>query len=133
MDPKHFPAKWSSDDLLTAVEALPRAEAEKFYRQLISMRSRRRSADLSAKEAALLTKINRGFSNSWWDNYHQLVAKRQQEALTNEEQRTLLRLTDQLEKREAQRLQVLADLAALRRQSLRKVMKDLGLPEKSHG
>jgi hypothetical protein len=53
--------------------------------------------------------------------------------LTRAEHQALLRLTDRLEKREARRLQALVDLAALRAQSLRQVMRDLGLPEKSHG
>lgn len=126
------PAKWSADDLLKAVEQLPPREAEQLYGRLREMRSSRRGVGLPAEEAALLAKVNRGFSDAWWARYHLLLNRRNQETLTTEQHRELLRLTDQFEQREAKRLQALVQLADLRQQPLRSLMKDLGLSAKTH-
>jgi hypothetical protein len=82
---------------------------------------------LPAAEARLLIRINQGFPDSWWDHYDQLVVKRQEGRLSAPEHRELIRLTDELEAREAKRLQVLVMLAKLRKQSLPDLMKALGL------
>jgi hypothetical protein len=84
-------------------------------------------------ETPLLKEINRGFSEPWWDHYHELVGKRQEGVLTPEEHRELIRLTDQVERREAKRLQALLKLAKIRKQSLAQLMKALGLPGRTDG
>lgn len=88
---------------------------------------------LPAAEARLLTRINQGFREAWWEHYQQLVGKRQEGRLSGAEHRELIRLTEQLEGREAQRLQALVKLAKLRKQSLSDLMTTLGLPGKTDG
>lgn len=127
-----YPAKWTSDDLLKAVEQLPPQEVDLFYTRLQRMRSGQRGPGLPSKEAALLTQINRGFSESWWKHYQQLLAKRREETLSKDEHRDLVRLTSQIENREVRRMQALVALAGLRKQSLRTLMKNLGLSAPSH-
>lgn len=70
---------------------------------------------LPAAEARLLIRINQGFADAWWDHYEELVAIRQEGRLSAAEHRELIRLTDQLEVREAKRLQALVRLAKLHR------------------
>ena len=132
MPANSYPNKWSSDELLKAVEQLPAHEVDQLYRRLGAMRSHRRGGSLPANEATLLLKINQGFSDDWWEHYQELLEKRRDETLTKVEHRELLRLTDQIEQREAKRMQALVQLAKLRQRSLRGLMKELGLTAKTH-
>jgi hypothetical protein len=88
---------------------------------------------LPVSQARLLERINRGFSDSWWQRYDRLVGKRERDVLTPAEHRELIRLTDVMERREAKRLQALIKLARLRKKSLRDLIEDLGLPSRSDG
>jgi hypothetical protein len=97
------------------------------------MRSKREETRLPAGQARLLRQINQGFTETWWDHYHDLIGKRQDYDLNDHEHRELIRLTDQLEKQEVKRLQALVKLAKLRKQSLNALMKDLGLPGNNDG
>jgi hypothetical protein len=90
-----------------------------------------RGTFLPNPDANLLKQINRGFPDAWWNHYHELIRKREESRLSPEEHLELIRLTDQLERREAKRLQALVKLAELRRQPLASLMQDLGLPGKA--
>jgi hypothetical protein len=98
----------------------------------MSEKSFNRGTCLPKPDANLLKQINRGFHESWWNHYHELIRKRQESLLTPEEHLELIRLTDQIERREAKRLQALVNLAKLRKQPLASLMKDLGLPGKTN-
>src|ERR1700722_8188497 len=74
---------------------------------------------LPSAEARLLGQINRGFADAWWQRYHKLIEKRQKAVLRAAEHRELIKLTDEVERREANRLRALVKLAKLRKQSLR--------------
>jgi hypothetical protein len=86
-----------------------------------------RGSCLPSPDAGLLEQINQGFSNTWWERYHELIQMRQESLLNAEEHRELIRLTDQVERREAKRLRALVKLAELRKQPLTNLMKELGL------
>jgi hypothetical protein len=63
----------------------------------------------------------------------ELTAKRDVEALTDDEYAELLRLSDEVEKREADRLEALGELATIRQMPLPALMQDLGLVVPGHG
>ena len=88
---------------------------------------------LSSPEARLLGQINRGFSDAWWENYQVLIRKRDEGVLSKTELKELIHLTDKVERQEAKRLKALVSLANLRGQSLRSLMKELGLPWRTNG
>ena len=88
-----------------------------------------RETCLSAPEARLLRQINQGFSDAWWERYHELIRKRQEAILTTEEYRELIGLADDAEQRDVKRVRALVKLAKLRKQTLSGLMKALGLPE----
>ena len=90
----------------------------------------RREERVPAVESRLLLQINKGFTKAWWDHFHELVTKRQEGTLSTEEHQELILLTDQLERREAKRLQALVKLAGLRKMSLSDLMTSLDLPGK---
>jgi hypothetical protein len=83
-------------------------------------------ACLPGPDAELLKQINHGFSDTWWGHYHELIQKREESLLSDEEHRELIHLTDQVERREAKRLRALVKLAELRRRPLTSLMMELG-------
>ena len=82
---------------------------------------------LSEVEADLLLKINHSLSSITWSRYHELVAKRQAETLTPEEQQELIALTGRIETANVQRISYLVELARLRNTTLDALMAELGL------
>ena len=88
---------------------------------------------LSSPEARLLVQINQGFSDAWWEHYEVLIRKRDEGVLSTTELDELIHLTDKVERQEAKRLKALVKLANLREQSLRSLMKELGLPRPTNG
>ena len=108
----------SSQELLKAVEQLSLTDLEQFVSQVLLLQAQRKANSLPQAEAELLQKINQGIPSDTQKNYDELIAKRQAETLTPEEHSELLRLTEQIEKLQAQRLESLAELARLRKTSL---------------
>jgi hypothetical protein len=117
----------SSQELLKAVEQLSLTDLEQFVSQVLLLQAQRKANSLPQAEAELLQKINQGIPSDTQKNYDELIAKRQAETLTPEEHSELLRLTEQIEKLQAQRLESLAELARLRKTSLTALMENLGI------
>jgi hypothetical protein len=82
-----------------------------------------------SRSSELLKEINIGLSADTWTEYHLLIAKRQAETLTDEEQQKLIEISDRLEIANVRRMKALIELAALRGQPLDTVMQELGIPE----
>jgi hypothetical protein len=81
------------------------------------------------RESDILKEINLGVSTDTWSEYHNLIAKRQAEALTEEEQQRLIEISDCLEAANVRRMKALIELSDLRGQDLSTVMQELGIPE----
>jgi hypothetical protein len=106
---------------------MPQSEFEQFAAQVLALRLQRNAAVLSEQESELLLKINQGLPAALQHRYNDLIAKRDAGSLTSEEYTELLHLTDQVEQREAERLEYLAALAGLRQTTLTQLMSDLGI------
>lgn len=117
----------SSEELLKAVEQLSLPDLERFVSQVIALQAQRKASSLPPAEAELLIKINQGIPLDNQKYYDELIAKREADTLTTEEYSELLRLTEQIEKLQAQRIEYLAELARLRGISLTALMEDLGI------
>ncbi|MEP0856313.1 STAS/SEC14 domain-containing protein [Trichocoleus sp. DQ-U1] len=113
--------------MLKAVEQLSLPELEKFVSQVLLLQGQRKANSLPQAEAELLIKINQSISSDIQTYYDELIAKRQAETLTPTEYSELLRLTEQIEKLQAQRIEYLAELARFRKISLTALMEDLGI------
>jgi len=83
---------------------------------------------MRAKEADLLRSIHREFPPDAADRYRALMEKRRGETLTESEHAELIRLTDERERFQAERIKSLAELAHLRHTSLAKLAEDLPNP-----
>lgn len=127
-------ARVPSDELIKAVEQLDAPELERFVAQVLALQARRKAPALPGPEAELLQRINRGLPTDVQRRYSELISRRQSGRLTPEEHRELLRLTEQVERVDAERAADLAALARLRGVPLAALLGDLGLaPAARHG
>ncbi len=123
----------SSEALLKAVSQLSSSDLDEFVSQVIALQAQRRANILPPVESELLLKINQGIPSEIQKRCDELIAKRQEETLTADEHRQLVRLVEQIENLEAQRVEYLAELARLRKTSLPALMQSLGIQTPTHG
>jgi hypothetical protein len=122
-----IPIEVSTEQLLRAVEQLPAPELDAFVAQVVALRAQRAAPHLSQQETALLLQINAGMPPSEQARFDLLVAKREAEAIADDELQELVALTDQVEQHDAQRLAALLDLAQLRHTTAPLLMDTLGI------
>lgn len=122
----------SSEELLKAVKQLNLSELEQFVSQVIVLQAQRKATGLPQTEAELLLKINQGIPSNFQTDYQELIAKRDDEILTEDEHQQLLQLTEEIEKIQAQRIENLAELSRLRGISLSALMENLGIHATNH-
>lgn len=84
-------------------------------------------------ETELLARVRRPVPADLQRRYSQLTVRLEAEILTPEEHQELLRLTDQVEQLNVERIEHIAALARMRGVSLRYLMDDLGLGPSEHG
>jgi len=122
----------STRDLLQAAEQLDANELNTLVDALIALKARRHAPVLPQTEAELLQEINQRLPADLQAHYIELIQKRQAERLTPSEHEELLRLTEQVEAMNVQRVAHLVKLAQLRGVPLPKLMADLGLDNPSY-
>jgi hypothetical protein len=120
-------AKLNTEDLLTALEQLEPAEADKIARRLLSLQARRKAPNLSKREEELLSEVYREKRPGFQERYDLLNAKRRDFSLTPQEHEELLRLVDESEAFTVRRVEALGELAQLRQTTLPALMKQFGL------
>lgn len=120
-------AEVSTAQLLRAVEQLPPQELAVFVARLLALRAQHAEPHLSQEETALLLQVNAGLPAETQRRFDQLVTKRQEEIITPEELAESIRITEQIEHCDAQRLAALEALAQLRRMTLADLLDSLGI------
>lgn len=80
-----------------------------------------------SSEDTLLLTATQGLSESFWQRYRQLVAKREAEALSALEREELIRLSDQAEALSLERTKALLQLSKLRGVEITVLQEQLGL------
>lgn len=122
----------SADQLLRALEQLPRHELDAFITHVLTLRAQRGAGALSAAESNLLLKINAAWPPRVQQRYDELVAKREQEQITPAELQELIELTETAEQRNGDYLQALVAFAELRHTTVPELMASLGLSPNAH-
>jgi hypothetical protein len=117
----------SGPELLKAVQQLAPEELDAFLEKALLLRSQPRADKLSAEESRLIQRINRGLPEAVFDRYSRLSQKRKKKSLSAKEQGELLKLTHELESRDADRAAALLELASLRQIPIRLLMKQMGI------
>jgi len=120
-------AQTSRNKLLETVGQFSLPELEDFVAEVIALRAKRQAPTLSRRESELLIKINQHLPADLQARFDELVARRQDEILTTEEHKELLRLIEQVERFDVARIEALAQLAQLRGISVDELMEQLGI------
>ncbi|MCP4592512.1 MAG: STAS/SEC14 domain-containing protein [bacterium] len=120
-------AQLTAGQLLKAVEQMPQEDLDRFVEQVVVLRARQRAPSLSQADSVLMEKISQGLAGQDQQRYDELVARREFEDLTEDQNAEFLRLTNLFEALNVQRMEALAELARIRRSTLRGVMQDLGI------
>lgn len=126
------PLNFGADSLLDAVGKLPPDELNAFVEQVIRLRAQTIAPSLGRRESELMQLVNAGLPPPEAARYRELKERRDAELLTPSEHAELLELSDRMEELNADRISALAELAQLRRLSLRQLMDQLGIPVVSH-
>ncbi len=116
-----------AEQLLQAIDQIEISELRRFVSEVLARASRRLAPNLSVEETELLLKINRGLPPAVDQRCRELNAGRRANRLTPQEHEELLRLIDQVEAAQVERVTNLVALAQLRGTSLPKLMDELGL------
>jgi hypothetical protein len=86
----------------------------------------------SPAETQLLRQIQQGLPEETWRRYHELVARRETETLTDPEQAELVTLADTVEGWNIRRLELASDLARLRGVPWETIVEELHLVRPAH-
>ena len=119
-------------DLLRAAQQLPTDELHAFVGDILGLQAQLNAPCLPARESELLLQVNQGLPTALEARCRELIPKRRNQTLTEEERRELVGLTEQVEQLQAQRAAVLAELAELRHITLAQLMHDLGISAPAH-
>ena len=122
----------STEQILSAISALSLPELERVFEHVLALQAERRAAHVSAVEAALLDRINRGLPLELHERIALLRAKREEETITDAEYEELTRLTDRAEELHADRMAALVELAKCRGVTLQVLMEQLGIHFPEH-
>lgn len=122
-----IPIEVSTEQLLRAVERLPAQDLEAFVAQVIALRAQRNAPHLTQEETALLRQINASLAPELQRRFDELVAKRQAETIAPDELNELIKITEQIEHHDAERVAALNDLAHLRQITTPTLMNLLGI------
>jgi DNA-directed RNA polymerase beta' subunit len=121
----------STTELLDNAAKLEARDFEQFVQNVLALRARRKGLGLEKNEAELLKKINqKSLSETQQKRFAYLT---QSETRTESEQQELLVLVETIEQFDAERMELLADLARLRNVPVRTLMQQLGILPAQNG
>ena len=115
------------DKVLDGVAQLDTADLEQFLAQVSLLLARRKAPNLPKREAELLQKINEGLSPELQQRYEALQVKLQADIISPAEHQEYLTLIDKIELVDAERMEILIELAQLKNISLDELMNQLGI------
>ena len=115
------------EKVLDGVAKLDTPDLEKFLTEVSVLLAQRKVANFSKEDARLLQVINQTLPVSVQTRYDQLTDLRRNEKIAPEEYLELLRLVDQVELADANRLAALIELAQLRHLTVDQLMQQLDI------
>jgi|SRR5258705_6647171 len=125
-------AKPTPSQVLADMTRLTARELDRVIERAAILRLQKRKLVMSPRESKLLGIINRGLSPKKNARLEKLQEKLRDGKMTPPENKELLRLTDELEKLGAERLQALMELAALRRTTVERLMRELSVTDHAY-
>jgi len=119
------------EDMLKSAENLPPADLEKLVTGVLRLKSTRIHA-IPQNESHLLLKINHPFPADLSQRYEALLRK-QRKGLSEAERKELLEINNRVENLEAEKVQNLAQLAAIRGIDIDELIEEMSLPKRTYG
>jgi hypothetical protein len=121
-------------EILSRASSLKAPEdLEELTAGVLALRARTLAPVASGEETRLLLAVNEGISAELRDRLAALLQKRDDYGVTAAENRELMQLADEVERRGVERVEALSRLAELRGVSLAELMKSLGIAAGNHG
>ena len=115
------------NEILAGISTLDVRELEAFFNKVGTMLAHRKTPHLTEREYQLLKEINKGLSPEHSRKYLKLIEKFQARTIEEQEQKELLRMSDEIEQAGVRRLEYLVELSKLRGVSLQELMNQLGI------
>lgn len=122
-------------DLRNLLAQLNTSQLEALLREISALIERRKATDQKAQEARLLQQLNEDcvLSDAHWQQFTQLVKKREAATISEAELSQLDQLTRGEEQLRLKRIQLLGELADLRGIPLPQLTQELGIHPPQHG
>lgn len=117
------------EQVLEGIAHLDLLALDEFTDKVIALRAKRQATSLSLTESELLQKINHGLPLSLRLRFRALRQKLQENSITESEYEEYLSLADQIELADAERINHLAKLAALRNISIAQLVTQLDIQQ----
>lgn len=115
-----------TENLLQAVVRMPAKEFESFFEKARRLRQKPANSRWTKQQVEIIKEINESvLSTEKQSRYDELVEKRQNEILTENELEELIALTDETEELNVRRLENLVRLALSSQKSVDEVMEEL--------
>lgn len=118
-------ANVSVDDLVEVVSRLSEPDLERLSSEVNLVRAKRKSPCLPEHESELLQVLNQPAPAELQTRYDELISLRDAKTLTPAQHQELLGLTQKIEAHNVTRVKALTELAALRKTTLRELLRDL--------
>jgi hypothetical protein len=106
---------------------MPLSDLDEFIAQALQIRARRIAPSFNKNEADLLFQIGQGLPPRIWRRYEALNQIKDNRNLSESEQSEMLDLSRQIEQYSFHRLQLMSQLANLRKVSLQNIADQLGV------
>lgn len=113
------------DELMAGMNQLPTQDLEQLVEALRKLLSERRKEKLPEQEASILKSLETLFPPSVLRRQKQLREKLQEGTITERERQELIQITEFLELKAAERLQLLSKLAELRAVPLKDLLNEM--------
>ena len=115
------------DDIVNGVAQMATSEFEQFVEKIMALRISRRVPSLSKQETELIQKINEGVPDEVRLRFRFLRERMLDEVILPDEYEELMKLTEQIEISDSERMINLVELSQLRNVSLETVMEQLDI------
>ncbi|MEM7536572.1 MAG: STAS/SEC14 domain-containing protein [Chloroflexota bacterium] len=115
------------DDIVNGVAQMATHEFEQFVEKVMALRISRRVPSLSKRETELIQKINEGVPDEVRLRFRFLRERMLDETISPDEYEELIKLTEQIEVSDSERMINLVELSQLRNVSLETVMEQLDI------
>lgn len=124
--------QYDLNELVNEISKLKTPDLEKFLNQINYTIARNKVTNPSEKELKLIAIIYKPLAEKTQKRYDELTEKLNKEVISKKEHKELLKLIEVAEQHNLKYLKAISELAQLRKTTISKVIKQLGLDKRKH-